>query len=173
MRAIPQFTADFDEYPELRVLADAALRRVVELMTVHGIVELKRLHKKGIFEHPYTKDIIVPLEIPVLPHTVMAVRYTVGKALLDYLEAVGVSALQLEMTQEDAAGVMALWSPPAQNPPQQRPQQERSLDPEPVGDVPEPQQAKDPEPRKEPARKQDPEPVPDALVNPEQPKEDK
>ena len=135
MRIVPQAVADLDEYPEIQPLGNAALRRVAELMGVHDILEIRRLRKTGLFEHPYTKDVIIPIGIPVTPPTVQAVRHAVGKALLDYLEAVGFSGLRLEVTQEDTQALAALWAPPAPAPgpaPAQPANPTDGLDPRPV-----------------------------------------
>ena len=112
MTLIPQFRADYDEYPELRTLAPEAMSRIAELMGIHGIAELRRLHKVGIFDHPYEKDIIVPIDIPTLPVAVQACRPTAGKALLDYLEAIGLTGLKLQnFTKEDGVALTSLWAP--------------------------------------------------------------
>lgn len=159
MRIVPQAVADLDEYPEIQPLGNAALRRVAELMGVHDILEIRRLRKTGLFEHPYTKDVVIPIGIPVTPPTVQAVRHAVGKALLDYLEAVGFSGLRLEVTQEDTQALAALWAPPEQ--PAAAPGS-ASLDPQPADPGAEPHRSEDnlppdgdtrriPEPGAEPA----------------------
>ena len=119
MKLVPHVVADFDEYPELRTLGDAALRRIAELMSIHAIVEIRRLHKTGVFDHPYTKDIITPLDLPVVPHTVRAGQHAAGKALLDYLESIGISGLRLEVAQEDVNAMASLWMPPSAPQPEQ------------------------------------------------------
>lgn len=149
MKIVPQFTADFDEYPELRTLADAALRRVVELMSIHAIVELKRLRKTGVFDHPYVKDVVTPLEIPVVPNTVRAARYAAGKAMLDYLEAIGISSVQLEITQEDVQAIATLWVPPSEVPPEAPKDDAGSLDPVPADEIVAPPVEEDPKPKDE------------------------
>ena len=123
MKVIPHFVADFDEYPELRTLADAALRRVVELMSIHGIAEIRRMKKTGVFDHPYDKDVVTPVDVPTMPHTVRAGGYAAGVALLDYVEAIGMSGVSLELTREDVQAMAALWAPPRPAQPAQ------SLDP--------------------------------------------
>ena len=141
MKLIPQIEADLDEYPELRPLADAALRRVAELMSAHAIIELRRLHKRGVFDHPYTKDIVTPINLPTVPQTVFAGQQAAGKALLDYLESIGMSGLQLEVTQDDVNRMASLWAPP-----QKEPQGGAdNLDPKPAED------RKDPDPGQEKA----------------------
>ena len=175
MKVTPLVTADFEEYPELRRLVDLSLRRVAELMEIHDIGELRRIRKNGVFDHPYNKDVVTPLGSPYVPQTVAAARYAVGKALLDYLEAIGIAGVSLGIAKEEADGVLALWAPPP-------PKKEQPRDPEPVGDVPEPGQegSHGAEPLKEPdmARKTpepgqpgQPEPS-EPLQEPKQDKED-
>ena len=137
MKLIPHSVADLDEYPELRVLADAALRRVAELMSMHAIVEIRRMRKRGVFDHPYTKDIVVPIDLPSSPQTVKACHHAAGAALLDYLESIGFDGLRLEVTQEDVNAMAALWAPPTPAPapgpaPEQPAKQDDGLNPKPV-----------------------------------------
>ena len=112
MTLTPQLAADFDEYPELRALANAALRHVAGLMSVHSIAGLRRIHKRGVFDHPYDKDVTTPVDIPGVPETVIAGQHAVGKALLDYRAAIGFDGLQLGITKEDAQAMASLWAPP-------------------------------------------------------------
>lgn len=111
MRVVPHFTADFDEYPELRTIAPIVVRRVAELMELHDIAELKRIRKTGIFEHPYTKDVIRPINVTGVPDSIATSRHTAGAALLDYLESVGLSGLGLELDSADVSNIAALWNP--------------------------------------------------------------
>lgn len=111
MRVVPHFTADFDEYPELRTIAPIVVRRVAELMELHDIAELKRIRKTGIFEHPYTKDVIRPINVTGVPDSIATSRHTAGAALLDYLESVGLSGLGLELDAADVSNIAALWNP--------------------------------------------------------------
>lgn len=165
MKITPQIVADFEEYPELRRLVDLSLRRVAELMEIHDIGELRRIRKNGVFDHPYNKDVVTPLGSPYVPQTVAAARYAVGKALLDYLEAVGIAGVSLGIAKEEADGVLALWAPPP-------PKKDQPRDPEPAGDVPEPQQEgdHDAEPLKEPETAHKP-PAPGQPEQAEQPQE--
>lgn len=135
MTLTPQLAADFDEYPELRTLANAALRHVAGLMSVHSIAGLRRIHKKGVFDHPYDKDVTTPADIPGVPETVIAGQHAVGKALLDYLAAVGFDGMQLGISKEDAQAMASLWAPPPE--PGQAPAPDGDgLDPKPA-DAPE------------------------------------
>lgn len=137
MTVTPQITADFEEYPELRTLMSMALRRVAELMEIHDIASLRRIRKTGVFAHPYEKDVITPLGSNTVPNTIAAARYATGKALLDYLESIGVSGIDLGLTQEEAASVAAVWAPPAREP-------QRAPDPHPAPEPePEPEEPKD------------------------------
>lgn len=111
MRVVPHFTADFDEYPELRTIAPIVIRRVAELMELHDIAELKRIRKTGIFEHPYTKDVIRPINVTGVPDSITTSRHNAGAALLDYLESVGLSGLGLELDAADVRNIAALWHP--------------------------------------------------------------
>lgn len=141
MKVTPQITADFEDYPELAPLIDQAIRRVVELMEIHDISEIRRVHKTGVFDRPYTKDVVTPLGVATLPNTVSAVRYAAGKAILDYLETIGISGIGISMTSEEIANVAALWvqraSSPAQS--QQASGENASLEPEPASEVPDTQ----------------------------------
>lgn len=164
MKLIPQSVADLDEYPELRVLADAALRRVAELMSMHAIVEIRRLRKRGVFDHPYTKDIVVPIDLPTVPPTVKACHHAAGAALLDYLESIGFDGLRLEVTQEDVNAMAALWAPPAPAPgpaPAQPANPADSLAPRPVETAAKPTEA----PGEQDAQDTQP-PVQDADIKP-------
>lgn len=137
MKVTPQTTVDFEEYPELKILADQAIRRVVELMEIHDIASIRRYRKTGVFEHPYVKDTVIKIGVPSVPSTVAAARDNVGSALLDYLEAVGLKGLSLELTREDVVAINSIWSPPEQQP-VRRPapkQPAKSLDPREVGET--------------------------------------
>jgi len=135
MKVTPQISADLDEYPEIRTIVNAAMRPVVDLMGIHGIVSLKRMHKVGVFDHPYVKDSVVPIDIPAMPVAVKAAQYAAGKALLDYLETVGITGISIEMTQQEAEQLATLWAGPRKAPPEP---------------VPEPQPERRPEPKPEP-----------------------
>ena len=111
MKINPQIKADLEEYPELRRLYDSAIISVVKLMQLHDIVDLRRIRKSGVFEHAYEKDIVTPLGLPNVPASVTATRYAAGKALLDYLETIGLSGLSLDLEQGDSDGLVQIWSP--------------------------------------------------------------
>lgn len=117
MKATPQFRADPEEYPELGTLVNAVIRNVVELMEAHDIGSVRRFRKDGVFDRPYVKDVVTPLGVPGVPVAVVAVRDTVGRAVLDYLETVGITGLSLEATPEEKASVGAIWAPPRQQVP--------------------------------------------------------
>lgn len=163
MKVTPQTTVDFEEYPELKILADQAIRRVVELMEIHDIASIRRYRKTGVFEHPYVKDTVIKIGVPSVPSTVAAARDNVGSALLDYLEAVGLKGLSLELTREDVVAINSLWSPPEQQPVRHpAPKQPaKSLDPREVGETKpaEPDQKPD-EPAADPAPEAKPAEVP-------------
>lgn len=112
MKINPQIKADLEEYPELRRLYDSAIVSVVKLMQLHDIVDLRRIRKSGIFEHEYDKDVVTPLGLPGVPASVAATRYAAGKALLDYLETIGLSGLSLDIEQGDADGLVQIWKTP-------------------------------------------------------------
>lgn len=113
MKVTPLISADIEEYPELRKILNMALRPVVDIMGAHAISSIRRIHKTGVFDHPYDKDLVVPLALPGVPESVRASQYTVGKALLDYLSAIGVSGLTIEAGQDELRGLMELWQPQA------------------------------------------------------------
>lgn len=143
MRAIPRIVTDFEEYPELRALMNNALQRVVELMELHGIAEIRRMHKTGVFDRPYVKDVVTPIGLS-LPGTVQTSQYAVGQALLGYLESIGIQGISLELSKEDVASIAAIWAPPA--PPASgadKPEGPASLDPQPVDTAEQPDQAQD------------------------------
>lgn len=120
MRATPLFKADPEEYPEIGTMVNAVVRNVVEIMEVHDISAVKRFRKEGVFDRPYVKDVVTPLGVPNVPKTVAAVRESAGKAILDYLETIGITGLSLsEVTPDDLKGVAQLWAPP--QPPQPGP----------------------------------------------------
>ena len=110
MKVTPQINADFEDYPELAPLYDAAVRRVVELMQVHDILEIRRIRKTGVFDHQYDKDVVTAIGVPGTPNTVTAVRYAVGTALLDYLSVIGISGIALEVSKDEAKAISALWT---------------------------------------------------------------
>ena len=126
MKISLQLTADLDEYPELAGLVENVVRRVAELMQLHDIIELRRIHKTGVFNHPYDKDVVTPIGVQSVPKTVAAVRYATGKALLDYLATIGVSGVGLALSKEEVDALDSFWRPPAAacpvNPQVQEPQ---------------------------------------------------
>lgn len=134
MKATPQFRADPEEYPELGKIVNAVIRKIVEIMEVHDIGAVRRFRKDGVFDRPYVKDVVTPLGVPSVPRTVAAAREATGKAVLDYLETIGISGLSLEATAEERASVGTIWAPPVVNPPKA------------------PVPAKDPVPVKDPVR---------------------
>ena len=126
MKISPQLTADLDEYPELVGLVENAVRRVAELMQIHDIIEIRRIRKTGVFNHPYDKDVVTPIGVQSVPKTVAAVRYATGKALLDYLATIGVAGVGLSLSKEEVDALDSFWRPPAAacpvNPQVQEPQ---------------------------------------------------
>ena len=135
MKVTPQITADLEEYPELATLLNAVIRPVVDLMGAHAITSLRRIRKTGVFDHPYDKEVVTSMDMPVVPESVRAVQYMVGKALLDYLEAIGISGLSLEMSQDEVQAIANLWAP--RRAPQDKPLPPNNgdgLDPVPVGE---------------------------------------
>lgn len=119
MKVTPQISADLEDYPELARLYDTAIRRVVELMQIHDIAELRRIRKTGVFDHQYTKDVVNPIGVETAPGSVQAVRYAVGGALLDYLGAIGISGITLEVSDAERQGVGGLWTSKAERAEQQ------------------------------------------------------
>lgn len=115
MTATTNPTADFEEYPELSSLVNAVIRPLITIMEAHDIKTLRRIRKTGVFEHPYAKDIVIPLGVSGVPDTVSAARYAVGRALLDYLEAVGLHGLTINAQSDEIAEVSGLWAPRAQD----------------------------------------------------------
>ena len=111
MNVIPQLKADIDEYPELGKLVGAVVRNVVEIMQVHDIGAVRRFRKDGVFDRPYVKDVVTPLGVRGVPAAVAAARDAVGSALLEYLEAVGMTGIGITATEAEKGEVAALWSP--------------------------------------------------------------
>ena len=110
MNVIPQLKADMDEYPELGKLIGAVVRNVVEIMQVHDIGAVRRFRKDGVFDRPYVKD------VRGVPAAVAAARDAVGSALLEYLEAVGMTGIGITATDAEKGEVAALWSPANKHP---------------------------------------------------------
>ena len=173
MKVTPQISADLEEYPELRTVINAAMRPVVDLMGVHAIVSLRRMHKVGVFDHPYSKDVVTPLDIPAMPPSVKAAQYAAGKAMLDYLETIGITGVSLEMTEDEARQMATLWTGPLKlKEPDQEPDQGPGqagkdgdgLDPIPA-DLPSPKAG--PEPSPEPSPEPGPELEPEPKTEPE------
>ena len=111
MNVIPQLKSDIDEYPELGKLIGAVVRNVVEIMQVHDIGAVRRFRKDGVFDRPYVKDVVTPLGVRGVPAAVAAARDAVGSALLEYLEAVGMTGMGITATEDEKGEVAALWSP--------------------------------------------------------------
>lgn len=118
MKVTPQISADLEDYPELARLYDTAIRRVVELMQIHDIAEMRRIRKTGVFDHQYAKDVVNPIGVETAPGSVQAVRYAVGGALLDYLGAIGISGIALEVSDAERQGIGGLWTSKAEKPEQ-------------------------------------------------------
>ena len=116
MNVIPQLKADMDEYPELGKLIGAVVRNVVEIMQVHDIGAVRRFRKEGVFDRPYVKDVVTPLGVRGVPAAVAAARDAAGSALLDYLEAVGMTGIGITATDDEKGEVAALWSPANKHP---------------------------------------------------------
>jgi hypothetical protein len=115
MKVTPQITADVDEYPELRRLLNIALRPIVDIMSAHAIASVRRMRKVGVFDHPYVKDVVSPMNITAVPRAIMASQYTVGQALLDYLEAIGVTGVTVEASDTELREIANVWMPEACN----------------------------------------------------------
>lgn len=111
MKATPLFRADLEEYPELGKLINASVRHIITLMEIHDIGAVRRYRKDGVFERPYVKDVVTPLDVPGVPRSVAAARNAAGTAILDLLEATGIEGLSLEATKEEIASVAGLWEP--------------------------------------------------------------
>ena len=111
MNVIPQLKADIDEYPELGKLIGAVVRNVVEIMQVHDIGAVRRFRKEGVFDRQYVKDVVTPLGVSGVPAAVAAARDAVGSALLEYLEAIGMTGIGITATEDEKGEVAALWSP--------------------------------------------------------------
>ena len=111
MKVTPIISADVDEYPELKRLLSMVIRPLVDIMGAHAIASVRRIHKVGVFDHPYDKDVVTPMGIPGVPEPVQAVQYAVGRSLLDYLSTIGIAGLTLEAGQDDLQGLMGLWQP--------------------------------------------------------------
>ena len=111
MKAIPSITADIEEYPEIRKLVDTALVRIVELMEIHDIAEVRRVRKSEQFGRQSVRDVVTPLGAAGVPASICSIRDCVGKTILQYLDAIGMSGIRLSMTKEDVASVSALWAP--------------------------------------------------------------
>lgn len=145
MKVTPQITADVDEYPELRRLLNIVLRPVVDIMGAHAIASVRRMRKVGVFDHPYVKDVVSPMNITAVPRAIVASQYTVGRALLDYLEAIGMSGVTIEATAEELKGIAGLWEAPRACP---------AVKPA------KPAEPEEPKPAAKPAERQAPEEVP-------------
>ena len=63
------------------------------------------------FDRPYVKDVVTPLGVWGVPAAVAAARGAVGSALLEYLEAVGITGIGITATEAEKGEVAALWSP--------------------------------------------------------------
>lgn len=171
MKINPQIKADLEEYPELRRLYDSAIMSVVKLMQLHDIVDLRRLRKSGIFEHEYDKDVVTPLGLPNVPASVAATRYAAGKALLDYLETIGLSGLSLDLDQGDADGLVQIWAPEPKACAMKKPEEPDDGQPQ-TGEKPaqakKPAQPEKPEQAKKPVKTPEPEKPAQPAAQPEQ-----
>lgn len=113
MNVIPQIDADFETYPELRRVYDVTVGAIASMMQVHNIGELRRIRKSGVFDRQYFKDVVADLGVEGTPATVDAVKKAVGKALLDYMDTIGLRGVRISASDDDMVALKGVWGLPA------------------------------------------------------------
>ena len=109
MTVTPQMRVDMTDWPELAPAISKTIRTVTDLMQLFALQSIRRYRKTVAPERQTTDDAIARMPLDV-PQSIAAVRFEVGRSLLDLLDAVGVSGVDLTLDDADLASLRGYWA---------------------------------------------------------------
>lgn len=109
MTVTPQLRVDMTDWPELAPAISRTIRTVTDLMQLFALQSVRRYRKTVAPERQTTDDAIARMPLDV-PQSIAAVRFEVGRSLLDLLDAVGVSGVDLTLDDADLASLRGYWA---------------------------------------------------------------
>ena len=109
MTVTPQLRVDMTDWPELAPAISRTIRTVTDLMQLFALQSIRRYRKTVAPERQTTDDAITRMPLDV-PQSIAAVRFEVGRSLLDLLDAVGVSGVDLMLDDADLASLRGYWA---------------------------------------------------------------
>ena len=109
MTVTPQLRVDMTDWPELAPAISRTIRTVTDLMQLFALQSVRRYRKTVAPERQTTDDAITRMPLDV-PQSIAAVRFEVGRSLLDLLDAVGVSGVDLTLDDADLASLRGYWA---------------------------------------------------------------
>ena len=109
MTVTPQLRVDMTDWPELAPAISRTIRTVTDLMQLFALQSLRRYRKTVAPERQTTDDAITRMPLDV-PQSIATVRFEVGRSLLDLLDAVGVSGVDLTLDDADLASLRGYWA---------------------------------------------------------------
>lgn len=109
MTVTPQLRVDMTDWPELAPAISRTIRTVTDLMQLFALQSIRRYRKTVAPERQTTDDAITRMPLDV-PQSIAAVRFEVGRSLLDLLDAVGVSGVDLTLDDADLASLRGYWA---------------------------------------------------------------
>lgn len=109
MTVTPQLRVDMTDWPELAPAISKTIRTVTDLMQLFALQSIRRYRKTVAPERQTTDDAIARMPLDV-PQSIAAVRFEVGRSLLDLLDAVGVGGVDLTLDDTDLASLRGYWA---------------------------------------------------------------
>ena len=109
MTVTPQLRVDMTDWPELAPAISRTIRTVTDLMQLFALQSIRRYRKTVAPERQTTDDAITRMPLDV-PQSIAAVRFEVGRSLLDLLDAVGVGGVDLTLDDADLASLRGYWA---------------------------------------------------------------
>lgn len=109
MTVTPQMRVDTADWPELAPAIGATIQKTTDIMQMFALQSIRRYRKTVAAERQTTDDVISRMPVDV-PQSIASVRFEVGRALLDLLDAVGVNGVDLTLGDDDVASLKGYWS---------------------------------------------------------------